>query len=489
MVQERRLISALVALRAALLVAIPLAAAGVLRLFPPLMLAEDGEIATWLIPGISATLAVVGAAATVLAVMRAFQRDGTLGDLLTGGGLGALTAASMAVALSGPAGGTVFPTPVIALGTMGAGVACLGASLLPAIGLGGRGNRLATTAFIFGWIELAPAIGLLGAPLAALTSIIAGGGAAMIAIAAAATSVRGDQPRAAWLALMASGSAALAVSRIGSADALPALAGLAAAVAGSAMDLVQADGTEEPVAAVPLLTSHPSAPTPSPHADEGLRLARELRGTIAELLAARKTIELQRDELARVALLDVPTGVESRIAILDRLRREAAGARRYNHPVALVIVDLDGMAALNRGSGTEIGDLLLRELALRLRLRVRAADAVGRLGADRFLAILPHTDERGATVFADAVRTKLTAAPIETVAGPISVTVSIGITIIQPGLDLADEELLGRAEEALASARAAGGNRIAFDRSHGLARLEDLRPGPHRKRATDTRRS
>jgi diguanylate cyclase (GGDEF)-like protein len=141
------------------------------------------------------------------------------------------------------------------------------------------------------------------------------------------------------------------------------------------------------------------------------------------------------------------------------------------------MIDLDGMAALNRGQGIEIGDAILRELGLRLRMRMREADAVGRAAGDRFLVILPHTDERGATVFADAVRTKLTARPIDSSIGPVSVTVSIGITMMHQGDATSEDELLGRAEEAVASARAAGGNRIAFDRSHGLARLEDRRPG------------
>jgi diguanylate cyclase (GGDEF)-like protein len=150
----------------------------------------------------------------------------------------------------------------------------------------------------------------------------------------------------------------------------------------------------------------------------------------------------------------------------------------------LALIDLDGMSALNRQGGSEAGDGLLREIALRLKLRVREADALGRLGGDTFLAILPHTDERGATVFADAIRTRLTARPVDTPAGPISVTLSIGITVTRPGDDYTDAELVGRAEEALASARAAGGNRIAFDRSHGLARLEEPKPG-RRKEDTD----
>src|SRR5207302_665887 len=110
-----------------------------------------------------------------------------------------------------------------------------------------------------------------------------------------------------------------------------------------------------------------------PQADEALRLARELRGTITELLAARQTIELQRVELDRAASVDSTTGTATRRAILERLRMEAAEARRYAHPIALVLIDLDGTRGLNRTYGVEIGDEILRELGLRLRLRMRAA--------------------------------------------------------------------------------------------------------------------
>src|SRR5204863_9636044 len=130
-----------------------------------------------------------------------------------------------------------------------------------------------------------------------------------------------------------------------------------------------------------------------------------------------------------------------------------------------------------RAHGVQIGDEILRELGLRLRLRMRQADGIGRIASDTFLAILPHTDERGVTVFANALRTRLIQRPVETRVGSLWVTVSVGITVHRPGTEIRDDELLGRAEEALASARAAGGNRIAFDRAHGLARLEERRPG------------
>jgi PleD family two-component response regulator len=91
------------------------------------------------------------------------------------------------------------------------------------------------------------------------------------------------------------------------------------------------------------------------------------------------------------------------------------------------------------------------------------------------MAILPHTDERGAAVFADALRRRLIARPILTEAGEVTIAISIGVAFMRPGMSLTADELLVAADEALASARAAGGNRIAFDRQHGLARLEERR--------------
>jgi diguanylate cyclase (GGDEF)-like protein len=208
-------------------------------------------------------------------------------------------------------------------------------------------------------------------------------------------------------------------------------------------------------------------------ATDASRLARELRGTIEELLDARRTIDLQRAEIERAALLDALTGAARRRPFLDRLHAEVAQARRYSHPIVLVVIDVDGLAEVNHTHGSAVGDAVLRELALRLRLRMREADALGRLGGDAFAAILPHTDERGAAVFADAVLRRMVGRPIATAAGQLTVSVSIGVALMRAGMDLDDEGLLAAAEEALASARRGGGNRIAFDRLHGLARLDD----------------
>jgi diguanylate cyclase (GGDEF)-like protein len=146
--------------------------------------------------------------------------------------------------------------------------------------------------------------------------------------------------------------------------------------------------------------------------------------------------------------------------------------------VAVVLFDIDRFTDLNHEHGLDVGDAILREIALRLRLRMREADAVGRIGADAFLAILPHTDEGGAATFAQAVLDRLLERRVVTERGEIAVSTSIGIALMRPGMTLSGDELLAAAEEALASARAAGGNRIAFDRLHGLARLDERERDP-----------
>jgi diguanylate cyclase (GGDEF)-like protein len=210
--------------------------------------------------------------------------------------------------------------------------------------------------------------------------------------------------------------------------------------------------------------------------DSADRLGRELRATIEELLQARRTVELQRTELERASTVDALTGVASRAAILERLELEVAEARRYRHPVAIVLLDVDGFAEVNRRVGIDEGDAILREIALRIRLRVRQADALGRSGSDGFLAILPHTDEAGAATFADALRLRAGQRPVTIGEDRLRVTLSAGVAVMRAGEELDVDGLLRRADEALESARHAGGDRIALDRLHGLARLEGGAP-------------
>jgi diguanylate cyclase (GGDEF)-like protein len=460
---------------------------GLLRLFPPLELAAPGGPA-WL------AAAATGLAAASLGLAMALAlagglRSGAPSRLAVAAAAGTLTAGLVGAAFRAILDPAAFPDAGLPVAALVAAGLLLAARSVPDAPLVGVRSRAAAGVAIFVVVEA-----VLGASLLIATPPPV---ATWLLAAAAALAAAASLPGLHLGSSLAAGAlVALSAGRPGSLD--PVLALLALAMAGGALawpsaperttvsnvtDDVVNDGFDDAFdgAAHAESPPHPdwtdaAAQEPPAVDGEATRLARELRGTIEELLHARRTIELQREELARASASDPLTGAASRRSILDRLRFEAAEARRYTHPVAVALIDIDGFAAINHAHSLAVGDIVLRELALRLRLRIREADALGRYGADSFLAILPHTDERGAAVFADAVRRRLTARPVETDEGEVPISVSIGVAFVRPGMTLSDEELLAAAEEALASARAAGGNRIAFDRLHGLARLEERRP-------------
>jgi diguanylate cyclase (GGDEF)-like protein len=454
-------------------VLLPLAGLGALRLAS----ADALSLQSWATPAAAAIAAAFAGAALVPTAAAALHR-GRIRDLADATGLAALTVLLGALAID------PHTARAITAGLVLAGVVFLAGSLAGEGILVNRRARWSGTVVIFALAELS--LGGILLVSGGATGIQAGQllapAAAVLLLASTALSFT-TPARATALGVLTSAAVALALASPGGAGSLAGLAGLAGLAFGAVLlgwQVVTREVLAEPEAQRP--ADAPVVPELGParawlepeHESES-RMAHELRGTIEELIGARRLIELQRLELERTARVDRLTGLATRDTIVERLEIEAAEARRYAHPVALVLVDIDAFTALNHDHGLEVGDALLREVALRMRLRMREADALGRVGPDAFLAILPHTDERGATALAEALRSRVIDRPLVTAQGEVTVSVSIGIALMRPGMTFSDEELLAAAEEALASARAAGGNRIAFDRLHGLARLDERR--------------
>lgn len=454
-------------------VATPLAIIGALRLFPALPL--DGDLSLWLLGGGAALVSVMTAMGALLLLVSGLQRPGP-GLLVVAAAEALLAGLLGVVALAGREGVDRIAEGAIPAGIVIAGLVLLGGAIAERTEwrLWGRA-RLVLAAVLFVGVEV-----VLGALLLSDSVSLAPSGSLLLAasaVFAAAAVVMAARPRlAVGFALQAAGLAALAAARPGSMELLAGLGGLLAGATGIILGAAarnQSSTVAEPLLAAPVDPGETVEESfDEPIFDESARLGRELRATIEELMQARRTIAVQRTELERAATVDQLTGVASRAAIIERVRTEVAQARRYAHPIALLVVDVDGFAELNQQHGVEVGDELLREVALRIRLRVRRADALGRNDGDSFLAVLPHSEESGIIVFAEALRERLAHRPIITQAGPLSITVSIGVAMMRPAMELTVDELLGRADEALHSARKAGGNCIAFDRLHGLARID-----------------
>jgi diguanylate cyclase (GGDEF)-like protein len=189
---------------------------------------------------------------------------------------------------------------------------------------------------------------------------------------------------------------------------------------------------------------------PPPFAEQDMRLL-----TLMAELAAPYL------DLARLAVLsqtDDLTLLYNRRYLDDVLPREIDRARRYGHPLSLMMIDLDHFKEINDRHGHAVGDEILRGMGDRLRAFSRYADVSARWGGEEFLVLLIETDEDKARQVAERLRQGIGELGHETSAGPLTVTLSIGVAALGTG-DTASS-MLRRADEALYRAKRGGRNRV-----------------------------
>ncbi len=173
-------------------------------------------------------------------------------------------------------------------------------------------------------------------------------------------------------------------------------------------------------------------------------------------LTPQKAIE---ERLRELATRDALTGAYNRRHFFDLASAELERARRYGRLLALAMIDVDFFKAVNDRHGHLAGDDVLRGLAAALRASLRAPDVLARYGGEEFVVLLPETEIEEAARVVERLRLETARAPLDTVAGPIGITISGGVVALRPGDDEIGK-LLGRADEALYAAKAAGRNRI-----------------------------
>jgi two-component system, cell cycle response regulator len=172
-------------------------------------------------------------------------------------------------------------------------------------------------------------------------------------------------------------------------------------------------------------------------------------------LALRRYSDLE-DLAYRDELTELPNrrGASRQIDVL------ISRARRHGHQLALLLIDADRFKGVNDEHGHAVGDVVLRELAARLRERVRREDVVGRWGGEEFVVALPETTPDGAAAVAESLREAIADSPIHTGEVALDITVSIGVAA-WTGQDL--DDLVDRSDRALYAAKAAGRDRVVLE--------------------------
>jgi two-component system cell cycle response regulator len=167
-----------------------------------------------------------------------------------------------------------------------------------------------------------------------------------------------------------------------------------------------------------------------------------------------------------MAVTDHLTGLYNRRYALAHLQRMADSARASARPFAVMVADVDRFKAVNDTFGHATGDAVLAEIAARLRDNLRPGDMVARLGGEEFLIAMPDTGDVSAATAADRLRRIVSASdiPVPGRPGGLTATISIGVSVAQPGVDTTLPDLIDRADQALLAAKADGRNQISLAR-------------------------
>ncbi len=168
---------------------------------------------------------------------------------------------------------------------------------------------------------------------------------------------------------------------------------------------------------------------------------------------------------------DALTGLANRLLLIDRLEQEIAIAKRNNQHLAIIFHDLDKFKPVNDSYGHQMGDLLLKEVAKRLKDCVREVDTVTRIGGDEFVILLPMIeDSQDVIAVAERIHASLLL-PFEIKGEIINISTSIGIAMYpEHGQD--DTTLLVNADNAMYFAKNSGRNNIQMYSPTTMAKID-----------------
>jgi diguanylate cyclase (GGDEF)-like protein/PAS domain S-box-containing protein len=188
-------------------------------------------------------------------------------------------------------------------------------------------------------------------------------------------------------------------------------------------------------------------------AREGLQdLNKELETKLGEINALQ-------DELREQAIRDPLTGVYNRRFLEEALNREIPRAIEKNYPLCLIMMDLDNFKGVNDVYGHKAGDLLLRELADKIKRGIRDGDLACRYGGDEFIIILPNVAPEIAYQRAEQIRRNIEAMTIKYKMVTLKMTASLGISVFPEHGSSADL-LMRAADKALYYSKQEGRNRV-----------------------------
>jgi diguanylate cyclase (GGDEF)-like protein len=163
-------------------------------------------------------------------------------------------------------------------------------------------------------------------------------------------------------------------------------------------------------------------------------------------------------QLYESSMTDVLTGAGNRRHYETRLSEEIAHARRHAEPLALILLDVDGLKQVNDAHGHATGDALLQVFTEAIRRTLRPGDALSRIGGDEFVVLARGTSAANAAILAERLRRAIDHLNFTAARPGLHATASIGVASTNGRAG--PQGLLAEADLAVYEAKRAGGNRV-----------------------------
>ena len=170
-------------------------------------------------------------------------------------------------------------------------------------------------------------------------------------------------------------------------------------------------------------------------------------------------MELQR-ELAEQASTDPLTGALNRRAMEEAAQRETARSIRHDHPLCMIVIDVDDFKYVNDTRGHAAGDRTLQALVCTAKATLRTQDRLARIGGEEFAILLPDTVASDGMAAAERVRRAIEELEVPLETGPIQLTISAGVAQLDSDCN-GWEGLMQRADAAMYDAKEHGRNSVA----------------------------